>query len=255
MSKRLVVGNWKLNGSLAANEALLGAIGPVAGVEVVVCVPFPYLAQAANAVATCLAHEAAAGIRLGAQSVSEYAAGAYTGEVSVAMLAEFGCRYVIVGHSERRALFGEDDATVGRKVQAVLQAGLTPIVCVGEALVEREAGQVMAVIGRQLDAVLALTGAEGLGRAVIAYEPVWAIGSGRAASTGEVGEVHAGIRRWLAAHGVPAGQRLLYGGSVKVDNAAALFALPDVDGGLIGGAALVAKDFVAICRAAVANGG
>jgi triosephosphate isomerase len=249
MSKKLVVGNWKLNGSLVANEALLGAIGAVDGavdcVEVVVCVPFPYLAQVKNATA---------GIVPGAQSVSEYAAGAYTGEVSAAMLAEFGCRYVIVGHSERRALFGEDDATVGRKAAAALRAGLTPIVCVGEALAEREAGQVMAVIGRQLDAVLAVIGAGELGRVVIAYEPVWAIGSGRAASTGDVGEVHAGIRQWLAAHGVPAGQRLLYGGSVKVDNAAALFALPDVDGGLIGGAALVAKDFVAICRAAVADG-
>ncbi|MCL2644788.1 MAG: triose-phosphate isomerase [Betaproteobacteria bacterium] len=246
MPQKLVAGNWKLNGSLAANEALLKACGALAGVDVAVCVPFPYLAQAASLLN---------GMSLGAQTVSEFQSGAYTGEVSAEMLAEMGCRYVIVGHSERRALFGEDDATVGRKAAATLRAGLVPIVCVGESLTEREAGRVMEVIGRQLGAVWESVGMQGLSQAVIAYEPVWAIGTGRAASADEAQEVHAGIRRWLAEHGVPAAEvRILYGGSVKADNAAALFAMPDVDGGLIGGASLVAGDFTAICRAAMANG-
>jgi triosephosphate isomerase len=246
MTRKLVVGNWKLNGSLAANEALLDAVEPVAGVDVAVCVPFPYLAQAAAK----LGLGPGKGVALGAQSVSEYASGAYTGEVSAAMVAEFGCRYAIIGHSERRALFGEDDAAVGRKAAAALRAGLVPIVCVGESLAERDAGQALPVIERQLDAVLAATGAAGLSRAVIAYEPVWAIGSGRAASAPDAEDVHLGIRRCLDARGANAGQRILYGGSVKADNAAALFAMPDIDGGLIGGAALAAKDFMAICRAA-----
>ncbi|MDR2208267.1 MAG: triose-phosphate isomerase [Azoarcus sp.] len=245
MAQKLVVGNWKLNGSLAANEALIGACGALAGVEMAVCVPFPYLAQAASLLA---------GVALGAQTVSEFQSGAYTGEVSAEMLAEMGCRYVIVGHSERRALFGEDDAAVGRKAQSVLRAELVPIVCVGESLAEREAGRVMEVVGRQLDAVLASVGVQGLSGVVIAYEPVWAIGTGRAAGADEAQEVHAAIRRWLADHGAPKGIRILYGGSVKADNAATLFAMPDVDGGLIGGASLVAQDFMAICRAAIANG-
>ena len=244
MPQKLVVGNWKLNGSLAANEALLKGCDLLSGVDMAVCVPFPYLAQAALLLD---------GVALGAQTVSEFQSGAYTGEVSAEMLAEMGCRYVIVGHSERRALFGEDDAVVGRKAAAVLRAGLHPIVCVGESLAEREAGQVMKVIGRQLGAVQEAIGTQGLSRAVIAYEPVWAIGTGRAASADEAQEVHAGIRRWFVEHDVPsAGTRVLYGGSVKADNAAALFAMPDVDGGLIGGASLVAKDFMAICQAALA---
>jgi len=247
MAQKLVVGNWKLNGSLASNEALLGACCALAGVDMAVCVPFPYLAQ----VASCLN-----GMALGAQTVSEFQSGAYTGEVSAEMLAEMGCRYVIVGHSERRALFGEDDATVGRKAAAALRADLVPIVCVGESLVEREAGQVMEVIGRQLGAVWECIGAQGLSRAVIAYEPVWAIGTGHAASVDEAQEVHAGIRRWFAEHGVAAAHiRILYGGSVKPDNAAALFSMPDVDGGLIGGASRVAEDFMAICQAAMTNWG
>jgi len=246
MPQKLVAGNWKLNGSLAANETLLKACGALVGVDVAVCVPFPYLAQAASFLN---------GMALGAQTVSEFQSGAYTGEVSAEMLAEMGCRYVIVGHSERRALFGEDDATVGRKAAAVLRARLVPIVCVGESLAEREAGRVMEVIGRQLGAVWESIGAQGLSQAVIAYEPVWAIGTGRAASADEAQEVHAGIRRWLAEHDVSAAEiRILYGGSVKADNAATLFAMPDVDGGLIGGASLVAGDFMAICRAAMANG-
>lgn len=239
---RLVAGNWKMNGSLAANRALLDQLVVAPGVEVAVCVPYPYLAQL---------QERPSGLLLGAQDVSEHEAGAYTGEVSAAMLGEFGCRYVIVGHSERRALFGEADTVVGRKARAALAAGMVPIVCVGETLDERDAGQVMAVIGRQLGAVLEVVGVEAMAALVLAYEPVWAIGSGRSATAGQVAEVHGGIRAWLRAHGVDAKRvRILYGGSVKADNAAAIFAVADVDGGLIGGASLVAEEFMAICRAA-----
>lgn len=231
-----------MNGSLAANRVLLDGLRAQPGVEAVVCVPYPYLAQL---------QERPQRLALGAQDVSEYAAGAYTGEVSVSMLAEFGCRYVIVGHSERRALFGEDDLTVGRKARAALDGGLVPIVCVGETLAERDAGDVLAIIDRQLGAVREALGVEAMGRIVIAYEPVWAIGSGRSASVEQVAEVHAGIRAWLRAQGVAASAvRILYGGSLKPDNAGALFSVPDVDGGLIGGASLVAQDFMAICRAA-----
>ncbi|MBR0566298.1 triose-phosphate isomerase [Azoarcus sp. L1K30] len=244
MSKKLVAGNWKLNGSLQANDQLLDASVAVPGVDMAVCVPFPYLAQAQSRLV---------GVALGAQNVSEYDAGAYTGEVSATMLADFGCRYVIVGHSERRALFGEDDAMVGRKALAAQRKGIVPIVCVGESLDERKAGLAMSVVGRQLAAVLEVAGADAVGRMVLAYEPVWAIGTGLSATPAQVGEVHAGLRAWLNAHGVAAsGVRILYGGSVKPDNATELFAVPDVDGGLIGGASLVADDFLAICRAAVA---
>ena len=238
---RLVAGNWKMNGSLAANRDLLDGLVSVPGTEVAVCVPYPYLAQA---------QQRPAGVALGAQDVSEYGAGAYTGEVSAAMLAEFGCRYAIVGHSERRALFGEDDATAGRKAAAALRSGLVPIVCVGETLAERDDGRVMEVIGRQLAVVREVLGVAAMGEIVLAYEPVWAIGTGRSASVAQVAEVHAAIRAWLKAHGVAGGVRILYGGSVKPDNAAAIFAVADVDGGLIGGASLAAADFMAICRAA-----
>jgi triosephosphate isomerase len=243
MAQKLLVGNWKLNGSLAANEAFFGAIGAVAGVDAAVCVPFPYLAQAASSLR---------GLALGAQTVSEFQSGAYTGEVSAEMLAELGCRYVIVGHSERRSLFGEDDATVGRKAAAALRAGLTPIVCVGESLAEREAGRALEVVGRQLDAVLAAIGAPALAQVALAYEPVWAIGTGRAASVDEAQAVHAGIRSWLAGRGAEA-VRVLYGGSLKADNAAALFAARGIDGGLVGGASLAARDFMAICQAAASG--
>lgn len=238
---RLVAGNWKMNGSLAANRDLLDGLVSIPGMEMAVCVPYPYLAQA---------QQRPVGVVLGAQDVSEYAGGAYTGEVSAGMLLEFGCRYAIVGHSERRALFGEDDAMVGRKARAALQAGLVPIVCVGETLAERDDGRVMGVIGRQLEAVLEILGVVAVGQIVLAYEPVWAIGTGRSASVAQVAEVHAGIRAWLNAHGVAGGVRILYGGSVKPDNAAAIFAVANVDGGLIGGASLAAADFMAICRAA-----
>ncbi|MDX9884830.1 triose-phosphate isomerase [Thauera sp.] len=239
---RLVAGNWKMNGSLAANRKLLGELAVQSGVEVAVCVPFPYLAQL---------QERPAGLFLGAQDVSEFEVGAYTGEVSAAMLAEFGCRFVIVGHSERRALFGEDDLLVGRKARAAMARGIVPIVCVGETLAERDAGQAMLVIGRQLAAVLEVLGREAMAAVVLAYEPVWAIGSGRSATVSQVSVVHAGIRGWLREQRVRAeGVRILYGGSVKPENAAELFAVRDVDGGLIGGASLVGEDFMAICRAA-----
>lgn len=234
-----------MNGSLASNRELLAGLQAVSGIETALCVPFPYLAQL---------QQRPPGIALGAQDLSEFSAGAYTGEVSAAMLADFACRYVIVGHSERRELFGDSDRRVGLKAQAAIEAGLIPLVCVGETWAEREDGAVMEVIGRQLSAVADLVGA-GLAQAVVAYEPVWAIGSGRSASVEQVAEVHAEIRVWLrrrlGADGE--GVRILYGGSVKPDNAAELFAIPAVDGGLIGGAALLAEDFMAICRAAAAR--
>ncbi len=240
MRARLVAGNWKMHGSLEANRALLEAIAAgVQGVECAVCVPFPYLAQAA---------ERLQGTRIawGAQNLSEHASGAYTGEVSAAMLKEFGCRYVLVGHSERRQLYGEGDAQVAAKFAAARGAGITPIVCVGETLAEREAGRTQDVVARQLDAVLAQGG---IGDAVVAYEPVWAIGTGRTASPDQAQEVHGFLRRRLTE-----ATRILYGGSVKADNAAALFAMPDVDGGLIGGASLKAQEFIAICTEAKRKG-
>jgi triosephosphate isomerase len=241
MRNRLVAGNWKMHGSRSANRLLLDAIvaGLGEGAETAVCVPFPYLAQVAERLAgTALAW--------GAQNASEHAQGAYTGEVSAAMLAEFGCRYVIVGHSERRSLYGESDATVAAKFGAVRAAGMTPILCVGETLAERESGRTEAVVARQLQAVLAKHAIDG---AVLAYEPVWAIGTGRTASPQQAQEVHAFLRRK-----VKPDTRILYGGSVKAANAAAIFEMPDVDGGLIGGAALVAQEFLAIARAAGRKG-
>jgi len=238
MRARLVAGNWKMHGGLAANAALLDAL-VAAGVECAVCVPFPYLAQAAERLRGTR-------IALGAQTLSEQASGAYTGEVSAAMLGEFGCRYVLVGHSERRQLYGESDATVAAKFAAAQGAGITPILCVGETLPEREAGRTQEVVARQLDAVLARGG---FGDAVVAYEPVWAIGTGRTASPAQAQEVHGFLRKRL-----PKATRILYGGSVKADNAAAIFAQPDVDGGLIGGASLQAQDFIAICKEAQRKG-
>src|SRR5207248_5681019 len=232
---RLVAGNWKMHGSRAANRALLEAIvkamGKGGSAECAVCVPFPYLQQVSGQLAgTALAW--------GAQNVSEHAQGAYTGEVSAAMLAEFGCRYVIVGHSERRQRYGETDGQVAAKFAAVRKAGLTPILCVGETLAERDAGRTMDVVARQLGAVAFAEG-------VVAYEPVWAIGTGRNATPEQAQEVHAFLRERL-----PSDTPILYGGSVKPQNAAVIFAMPDVDGGLIGGASLVAADFLAILRAA-----
>ena len=237
-----------MHGSLQGNAALLGRlVDGLAAIqcEVAVCVPYPYLAQVqATLNGTPLAW--------GARSVSEHAAGAFTGEVSAAMLCEFGCRYVLVGHSERRQLFGEDDAVVAAKFVAAQQAGLVPVLCVGETLAEREAGETAAVVGRQLALVIERAGVGALAKAVVAYEPVWAIGTGKTASPAQAQEVHAAIRAQVARLDacVAGGLRVLYGGSVKPQNAVELFAQADIDGGLIGGAALVADDFLAICQAA-----
>ena len=245
MRARLVVGNWKMNGGLAANAALLdrlatGWVSSGSDASLAVCVPFPYLAQARDRLA-------GTPIAWGAQDVSERAAGAYTGDVSGGMIAEFGCRYVIVGHSERRQVHGETDAQAAAKAQAVLAAGLTPIACVGETLAEHEAGLTETVVGRQVDEVIEAL-ASGISRTVVAYEPVWAIGTGRTATPEQAQEVHAFVRERLARAG---GEQvlLLYGGSVKAANAAALFAMPDVDGGLVGGASLNAEEFLAIGQA------
>jgi triosephosphate isomerase len=241
MRDMLVVGNWKMNGDSASNARLLGALAkrwqPRDARVLAVCVPFPYLAQAREALA-------GSAVAWGSQDVSEHASGAHTGEVSAAMVAEFGSRYAIVGHSERRQAHGETDALVAAKANAALAAGLTPIVCVGETLAEREAAATDAVVGRQIDAAIAGLGAA-IGRCVVAYEPVWAIGTGRTASPGQAQDVHALLRARLKAAG--AGEvKLLYGGSLKAANAAALFALEDVDGGLVGGASLDADEFLAI---------
>ncbi|MBU0594508.1 MAG: triose-phosphate isomerase [Pseudomonadota bacterium] len=249
MREKLVAGNWKMHGSLSENKALLDAIIPqladLSRASCAVCVPFPYLFQAQAALQS-------GNISLGAQNMSQHEKGAFTGEVSASMLLDFGCKYVIVGHSERRALYGEDDATVAAKFVAAQKAGLTPILCVGETLEEREANITEQVVARQLDAVLAVAGVAGLAKSIVAYEPVWAIGTGKTASPEQAQAVHAFIRGKISAASaeIAAGLVIQYGGSVKAANAAQLFSMPDIDGGLIGGAALSADEFVAICRAA-----
>ncbi len=248
MRRTLIAGNWKMNGSLAANDVLLAGLKQGVGgdlVDVAVCVPAPYLAQ-------CAAALQGTSIRLGAQDVSTSVSGAYTGEVSGAMLQDFGCRYVIVGHSERRSYHGETSAVVARKALAALAAGLTPIVCVGETLDERDAERTAAVVGAQLDAVLDAVAVSDLAKLVIAYEPVWAIGTGKTATPQMAQAVHAVLRARLAATDAEAASQvqILYGGSMKPDNAADLLAMADIDGGLIGGAALKAADFNAIIAAA-----
>ncbi|MCR1768533.1 Triosephosphate isomerase [Burkholderia glumae] len=242
-----VIGNWKMHGRLNGNRALLGEVldgaqAVSADVEIGVCVPFPYLAQVG---------ELLAGSRVasGAQDVSVHEQGAYTGEVAGAMIAEFGAKYVLVGHSERRTYHGESSNLVAVKAQRALGAGLTPVVCVGETLAEREAGSTETVVGAQLDAALALLSDQEAARIVVAYEPVWAIGTGKSASSEQAQQVHAFLRSRLAAKGVEQ-VSVLYGGSVKPDNARELFGQPDIDGGLIGGASLKGGDFLAICRAA-----
>ena len=264
MRSKWVVGNWKMNGNLSDNAVLLNDL--VAGmaedcpacacksddacatecpVYIGVCVPFPYLAQAHRALG-------ATKIAVGAQNVSEKANGAFTGEVSASMLKDFGVKLVIVGHSERRSIYGESDALVAEKARVALEAGLTPVVCVGETLDEREAGQAQAVVLRQLKAVSDVIGVSGLSRSILAYEPVWAIGTGKTASPEQAQEVHAWIR--VALKGLDAAMAddmsILYGGSVKANNAEEIFAQADVDGGLIGGAALVAEDFLTIYQSA-----
>ena len=247
MRRKLVAGNWKMHGNLAENEALLsGLLAGMGDVKagVAVCVPFPYLPSVrAKLQGTAIAW--------GAQNMSQHAKGAYTGEVSAAMLQDFGCHYVIVGHSERRALYGESDGVVAEKFSAVQAAGMTPILCVGETLEERESGITETVVGRQLDAVIARSGVAALAKAVVAYEPVWAIGTGKTASPQQAQDVHAFIRGKIRGLDVAVADGLIiqYGGSVKANNAAELFAQADIDGGLIGGASLNAEEFLAICRA------
>ncbi len=245
MRRKLIVGNWKMHGSHTANAELLAGIvgGRPYLADVAVCVPFPYLSETAVALA-------ATDIRWGSQDCSAHEQGAYTGEVSAAMLHEFGCRYAIVGHSERRQFHAESDQLVADKAKAALARGVTPIVCVGETLAQREAGDTEAVVKRQLSAVIH-TLAHCAGEMVVAYEPVWAIGTGKTATPEQAQAVHHLLRAQLHAATPRAdAMTLLYGGSVKPDNAAQLFAQPDIDGGLVGGAALKAADFVAICRAA-----
>lgn len=248
MRRKLVAGNWKMHGSLAQNEALLnalvGGMAQLQGVDCAVCVPFPYLQQAQQKLS-------GTSVELGAQDAHQLDKGAYTGEVSAAMLHDFGCRYVIVGHSERRALYGESSALVAEKFVAVQKAGMLPILCMGETLEQREAATTEAVVAEQLDAVLKLAGVPSLRNAVLAYEPVWAIGTGKTASPEQAQAVHAFIRQRIAALDgqVAQGLCILYGGSVKGSNAAELFAMADIDGGLIGGASLIAEDFLAICKA------
>jgi len=249
MRQRLVMGNWKMHGSLPENKALLDKVAAAAGglsrVIAAVCVPFPYLAQAQSALAGSKA-------AWGGQNVSQYPKGAFTGEVSAGMLREFGCSYALVGHSERRQLFGEDDATVALKAAAVLAEGMVPVICVGETLAERERGITEEVVGCQLNVVANRIGTDGLKASVLAYEPVWAIGTGKTATPDQAQAVHAYLRGVLAGRdkSLAATMPILYGGSVKGANAAELFGMRDVDGGLVGGASLVAEEFIAICRAA-----
>jgi triosephosphate isomerase (TIM) len=244
--KKLIAGNWKMNGNLAANEALLAALNQGLSAkpacDVAVCVPAPYFAQVQSL--------KIAAIDLGSQDVSAQASGAYTGEVSAAMLKDFGVRYAIVGHSERRQYHGETDALVADKAKAALAAGITPIVCVGETLAEREAGRTEEVVKRQLAAVIHTNG-HCISEVVVAYEPVWAIGTGKTASPEEAQSVHAVLRAQLkAATDQSARVKILYGGSMNAANAASLLGQPDIDGGLIGGASLKAADFLSIIAAA-----
>jgi triosephosphate isomerase len=248
MRRKLVAGNWKMHGALSQNAGLLDAVcngaASLTKVDCVVCVPFPYLAQAQQKLS-------GSNVKWGAQDVHQLDKGAYTGEVSAAMLRDFGCSYVIVGHSERRAYYNESSHLVAEKFLAAQQAGIIPILCVGETLEQREGGITEAIVAEQLDALINLGGVQVLHNAVVAYEPVWAIGTGKTATSAQAQAVHAFIRQRVASHDgqIASGLCILYGGSVKANNAVELFAMPDIDGGLIGGASLVADDFLAICRA------
>ena len=245
----LVAGNWKMNGSAALNaeltDGILAGMPQSDAIKLLICPPYPYLPALAQRLGgTKLA--------IGAQNVSQHASGAYTGEISPGMLKDIFCEYVIVGHSERRAMMGESSDIVAAKFVAALGAGLKPILCVGETLEERESDRTEAVIDEQLNAVLDLAGVESFGNAVVAYEPVWAIGTGRTAGAEQAQDVHQHIRAAIASRSeeIASGIQILYGGSVKGDNAAGLFTMPDIDGGLIGGASLKAGDFLAIAGAA-----
>ncbi len=248
MRDKLVAGNWKMNGTRASTKSLIDAIKQGLGsgkVQVLVCPPAIYLPDAASLLS---------GTRIawGAQNLSAVDNGAHTGEISATMLLDFHCRYVIVGHSERRSLYGEGDSLVAQKFAQAARHGLTPILCLGESLAEREDGSTEDVLSRQLDAVLNLVGIAGFSGAVIAYEPVWAIGTGKTASPEQAQQAHAFIRQRLAMHDATIAKQvqILYGGSVKAANALELFGMPDIDGGLIGGASLSADEFLAICQAA-----
>ncbi len=248
MRQILVAGNWKLNGSLESIKPLVAGItagaGDTGNTQIAVCPPFVYIPLVSNLLADSK-------VVVGSQDVSDQESGAFTGEISGPMLKDFNCTYAIVGHSERRALYGEDDAFTARKFAAARQSGLIPILCVGETLEEREQGVTEDVVARQLDAVIELEGIEAIGDAVIAYEPVWAIGTGKTASPQQAQDVHAFIRGKLAGLNPSVADKvqILYGGSVKGSNAEELFAMDDIDGGLIGGASLDAGDFLAICKA------
>ncbi len=252
MRRQMVAGNWKMHGSRAANQSLLAelemSIKPEWAIDIVVFPPYVYLSEAVH-----LLEEGP--IAVGAQDVCAEAGGAFTGQVSAAMLKDVGASYAIVGHSERRRWYHEDDALVARKFAVALGSGLTPVLCVGETLEEREAKQTEAVVARQLDAVIATHGVDGFARAILAYEPVWAIGTGRTATPEQAQAVHAFLRNRIHAQDAKMARhlRILYGGSVKAGNAAELFSMPDVDGGLVGGASLSADEFQQICAAAAAR--
>lgn len=248
MRQPMVAGNWKLNGSQSSiksliNDICLGA-SELSQVAIMVCPPYVYLPLVADLLQD-------SSITLGAQNVSEHSSGAFTGEVAADMLKDVGCAYTLIGHSERRAIYGEQDAVLAHKFVAAQKAGLTPVLCVGETLAEREAGQTESVVRKQLEAVLNAAGVQSFDQAIIAYEPVWAIGTGQTATPEQAQAVHQFIREHITQLDAAVAQkvRILYGGSVKADNAAELFAMPDIDGGLIGGASLKAQDFLAICRA------
>ena len=248
MRRKLIAGNWKMNGSQAVNAALLneikGGVGQSA-CAVAVCVPAPYFAQCQSALS-------GTPVAWGGQDLSVHDSGAYTGEVSASMLGDFGCSYVIVGHSERRTFHNESDDLIAQKTVRALKSGLTPIVCVGESLEQRESGNTDVVVGGQIDAVLATVAPEDLAKIVVAYEPVWAIGTGKTATPQMAQDVHAMLRGKMRAKNPAAAEtvQILYGGSMKPDNARELLSMPDIDGGLIGGASLKSADFLAIVRAA-----
>ena len=249
MRKKLVAGNWKMHGGIEHNRDLLSKIiTGIAGIDkaaCAVCVPYPYLSQVHSLLKNT--H-----ISWGAQNISQFDKGAYTGEVSAMMLSDFFCHYVIVGHSERRTLYSEDSHTVSLKFKAALNVGLVPILCVGETLDQQEAGLTEQVVGEQLDAVIELVGVDAMAGSVLAYEPVWAIGTGKTATPQQAQGVHGFIRNRIASHNVKVAAELqiLYGGSVKANNATELFSMSDIDGGLIGGASLIADEFISICMAA-----
>lgn len=253
MRQPLIAGNWKMNGSRASAEALMRAVvegvsGGSGKAEVALCVPFVFLELAERILA-------ATPVRLGAQNVCSEPGGAYTGEIAADMLREFGCRYVICGHSERREYYGETDALIAKKMVRVVEAGMRPILCVGETLEQREQGLTQTVVASQIDAIIAANGVQSLAQIEIAYEPVWAIGTGRTATPEQAQEVQAFIRARIAGHDpiIADRIRILYGGSMKASNAAQLLAMPDIDGGLVGGASLVADEFLAICGAGDAS--